>query len=539
MKLTLKRFAVMLLPVVLVIIGLFLVINSCQIFTPGLDIVIRNGQIIDGTGNPWYRADLGIKDGKIAEIGNLEARQSKRIIDAEGMVVVPGFIDMHTHAERKILEIPAVENYIRQGVTTVVGGNCGGSPFPIGEFLKKVAANSISLNLALLVGHNTIRKEVMGTENREPTFEELEKMKKLVERSMQDGAVGLSTGLKYIPGAYAKTDEVIALSEVVASFGGFYATHMRAEGLGLIEAVQEAIEIGRKAKIPIQISHHKAMGKNMWNSSIKTLQLVDEAVGAGIDITLDQYPYTATSTGLTVVFPTWALEGGKKKINKRLEEPKLREKIKEGIIHNILYDRGGGDPASIVVASYPPDSTLEGKNIAEITFIRGREPTAANAAETIMDLQHAGGGKGIYHCLGEEDIERIMKHPRVMHASDGATIKFGKAKPHPRSYGTFPRVLGNYVREKKVISLEDAIRKMTSLPAQRLKLQDRGILKEKMWADVVVFDPQTVSDQATWAQPHQYPAGIPYVVVNGKLVIDEGKWTKVFPGKVLYGPGKN
>lgn len=538
MNLTLKRLTTMLLSGVVIIIGLFFVINSCQIFTPGLDIVIKNGQIIDGTGNPGYRADLGIKDGKIVEIGNLEDMKSKRIIDATGMIVAPGFIDIHTHTERKILKIPSVENYIRQGVTTVVGGNCGGSPYPIGEFLKKVEDTGISLNLALLVGHNTIRKEVLGTENREPTSEELEAMKKLVERAMQEGAVGLSTGLKYVPGAYAKTDEVVALAKVVARYGGFYATHMRDEGLGLIESVKEAIEIGRRAKIPVQISHHKAVGKTMWGSSVKTLQLVDEAISEGLDITLDQYPYTATSTRLTVVFPAWALEGGTEKIKERMEDPELREKIKEGIINNILFDRGGGDPASIVVSSYSPDSTLEGKNIAEITLMRGKKPTAANAAETIMDLQYAGGGRGIYHCLVEEDIERIMKYPRVMHASDGATIEYGKAKPHPRSYGTFPRVLGHYVREKKVISLVEAIRKMTSLPANRLELQDRGVLKEQMWADVVIFDPQMVLDRATWDEPHQYPLGIPFVVVNGILVIDDGKGTEVFPGKVLYGPGR-
>ena len=512
--------------------------TACVQLLQPYDIIIRSGKIVDGTGNPWYRADLGIKGGKIAAIGILEGRKAKRVIDAESMIVSPGFIDIHTHTERRMPEIPSVENYIRQGVTTVVGGNCGGSPYPIGEFIRNIRKTRISLNLVLLVGHNTIRREVIGTENREPTSEELEEMRQLVERAMKEGAVGMSTGLKYVPGTYSRTDEVVELAKVVAGYGGFYATHMREEGLGLIEAVREAIEIGRKAKIPVQISHHKVVGKSMWGNSVKTLQLIDEAVGEGLDITLDQYPYPATSTGLTVVFPAWALEGGKEKIKERLEDHELREKIKEGTIYNILYDRGGGDPASIVVSSYSPDSSLEGKNIAEITMMRGKEPTVANAAETIMDLQHAGGGSGIYHCLDEEDIVRIMKHPRVMHTSDGSTVEFGAAKPHPRNYGTYPRVLGHYVREKKVISLVDAIRKMTSLPAQRLKLQDRGILKVGMWADVVIFDPRTVIDQATWTKPHQYPTGIDYVMVNGKLVIDKGRWAEVFPGKVLGGPGK-
>jgi len=277
----------------------------------------------------------------------------------------------------------------------------------------------------------------------------------------------------------------------------------------------------------------------MWGSSEKTLKLVDKAVAEGLDITLDQYPYTATSTGLTVVFPAWSLAGGEEKVNERLDDPVERAKIKQGIIHNILYDRGGGDPASIVVSSYPPDTTLNGKNLAEITTLSGREATVENAAETIMNLVRNGGGRGIYHCLVEDDVERIMKHPRVMHASDGATIEFGKAKPHPRSYGTFPRVLGRYVREKKVIRLEEAIRKMTSLPARRLNLRHRGILKPGMWADVVVFDPETVIDNATWQEPHQYPSGILYVVVNGELVIDNEEWTGQFPGMVLYGPGKD
>jgi len=511
--------------------GLFFMSISCQ--ESELDFVIKNGSVIDGTGSPAFQADLGIKDGRISEIGDLETRAAARIIDARGLTVAPGFIDLHTHAERKILQLPSVENYIRQGVTTIVGGNCGGSPYPIGDFLQKVEATDIALNLTLLVGHNTVRREVMGRENRYATAEKLQEMQGLVEQAMQDGAFGMSTGLKYIPGAYSNTEEVVALSKVVGKYGGFYATHMREEGIGLLDAVEEALNIGRQAGLPVHISHHKAVGKSMWGNSVKTLKMVDEAVGEGMDVTVDQYPYTATSTGLTVLFPAWSLEGGEEKIKERLEDATLRAKIKVGIVQNILYDRGGGDPATIVISSYPTDPALEGKNLAEITKMRGNEPTPENAAETLMDLHYAGGGRGIYHCLVEEDVIRIMKHPLVMHASDGATIEFSKAKPHPRSYGTYPRVLGRYVREQKILSLEESVRKMTSLPAKRLGLKDRGVLKKGMWADIVIFDSGKVIDRATWTEPHQYPEGILFVLVNGEPVIDNEERTAMYPGRVL------
>ncbi|MDP6966783.1 MAG: amidohydrolase family protein, partial [Candidatus Marinimicrobia bacterium] len=385
---------------------------------------------------------------------------------------------------------------------------------------------------------NTVRKKVMGAEDRSPTAEEMEQMKQLVERAMAEGAVGMSTGLKYIPGAYSKTGEVVKLAKVAADYGGFYATHMREEGLGLFESVAEAIQIGTEAGVPVQISHHKAVGKSMWGGSEKTLQMIDAAARTGLDITVDQYPYPATSTGLTVVFPAWSLAGEREELKNRLDDSESRARIKKAIVNNILFDRGGGDPASIVVSSYAEDTSLEGKNLAEITQMRGMSPTADNAAEVLMELVYAGKGSGIYHCLHEDDIKRIMQHPRTMHASDGSTIEFGAAKPHPRSYGTYPRVLGRYVREEGVISLEEAIRKMTSLPAQRLSLQDRGLIKEGMWADIVVFDPDSVIDTATWLEPHRYPEGIPYVLVNGRPVIDGGNRTEVFSGKILYGAGK-
>ena len=308
----------------------------------------------------------------------------------------------------------------------------------------------------------------MGSENRLATKNELEKMQLLIESAMDDGAFGMSTGLKYIPGAYSNTEEVVALASIVSQHGGIYSTHMREEGIGLLKSTEEAINIGRESKLPVNISHHKAVGKSMWGSSINTLNMIDKAREDGIDVTADQYPYTATSTGLTVVFPAWSLAGGTSKLNERLDNPEQRQKIKNQIVWNIVYDRGGGDPASIVVANYPPNTTYNGMNLAEITKSKGQRPTVENAAEVLMDLVYIGKGQGIYHCLNENDVERIMSHPQVMHASDGSTIEFGKAQPHPRSYGTYPRILGRYVREKGIISLAESIRKMTGLPASVL-----------------------------------------------------------------------
>lgn len=539
MKMQLKPLRWFALAMIIVVLIFLTTADVCRGHVNDFDIIIRGGRIVDGTGSGAYRADVGIKNGRITEIGKLQAGKSGRIINTEAMIVAPGFIDIHTHADRQILQSPSAENYIRQGVTTVVGGNCGSSTYPVGEFLKKVDDKGTALNFALLVGHGAIRKKVIGEENREPTAEELSEMKKMITQAMLDGAVGMSTGLTYVPGTYSKTDELVELAKVAAGYGGFYATHMRSESLRLIEAVEEAIEIGRRANISVQISHHKVAGVKLWGRSVKTLDLVNNAVKEGIDVMLDQYPYTRSSTGLSIMFPAWSREGGK--LNERLEDAKLRGKIKKAIVKRFMdiYDSGCGDgPSKILISSCSTEPNLIGKNIAEITRMRGKEPTLENAAETIMDIQYKGRAGAIYHSMCDEDLERIMKHPRVMHASDGSAVTFGRAKPHPRNYGTFPRVLARYVREKKMISLPEAVRKMTLLPASRLKLKDRGVLKKGMAADIVVFNPKSVADKATWQKPHQYAEGIPYVLVNGQLVIDDNKRTEAFPGKVLYGPGK-
>jgi N-acyl-D-aspartate/D-glutamate deacylase len=506
------------------------------------DIMIKNGTIVDGLGGKPFQADIGIRKGKIAKIGKLKAGKAKKVIDAVNLMVCPGFIDLHTHTDDGILEQPDAHNYIRQGVTTVLGGNCGGSFYPIGEFLEKVERGKIALNFCTLVGHNTIRRKVMGNVNREPTGEEMVQMKQMVGKAMRDGAVGISTGLKYMPGAYAGTGEVIELAKVAAQYRGFYATHMREEGLGILEAVQETIKIGKSAKIPVHISHHKIAGKDRWGSSVKTLAMIDRARKEGIDVTLDQYPYPATSTGLTILFPSRALEGNPKEWKKRWDDPKLRPWIVKGIIDNIKHDRGGSDLNRIMIARYSPDPELEGLTIAQILKKKGLPGTFENGVELIIQLQLTavemeGRVQAIYFCLSDEDIERIIKHPLTSHASDGVITTFNIGNPHPRNYGTFPRVLRLYVREKGILSFEEAIRKMSFLPSLRLGLKKRGCIKKGCYADIAVIDPSSVSDTATWQNPHNYPGGIPYVLVNGQLVVENNTFTGAFPGIVIYGRG--
>ena len=523
------RFFLAVAIIALLLLGLYL------LFPPTLpyDLAIIGGMVVDGTGNPWFRSDVGIKGERIAYIGVIPAKEASEAIRGEGLVVSPGFIDIHTHSDPGLIANPRAENYLYQGVTTVVGGNCGSSPFPIGEHLEKLQKQGTSLNFATLIGHNTIRSEVMGMKDTPPTSEELAEMKRLVKQGITEGALGLSTGLKYVPGAYASTEEVIELAKVAARYHGIYATHMREEGLGVIEALKEAILIGEKGGLPVQISHHKVVSADLWGASKETLRLIEEAHSRGVEVTLDQYPYPATSTGLTVLFPPWSLVGGSDELKERLSHPETRQRIKEAIVYNIVHDRGGSDIGNITVTYFQADRSLEGKNLAEIARLRGWKPTPQNGAEIVMDIQLKGEGSAIYHCLNDEDIERIMRYRGGMVGSDGGITIFGRGVVHPRNYGTFPRVLGYYVREKGLLALEDAIRKMTSLPAQTLRLVDRGGLRVGAYADITIFDPQRVIDKATWENPHQYPEGIAYVIVNGKVVISRGKHTGALPGYVL------
>jgi N-acyl-D-amino-acid deacylase len=501
---------------------------------PEFDLVIKGGTVIDGTGAPRYRADVAIRADRVALVSRdpIDARRAARVVDAAGRIVAPGFIDMHAHLD-PLPELPGAESAVRQGVTTALGGPDGGAPLPLGAYMEARTQQRIGINVGYLVGHNTIRQRVMGVVNRAPTAEELQRMKAFVAQGMGEGAFGISTGLRYLPGNFAKTDEVIELSRVAADSGGIYTSHLREEGLGLFEGVGEAITIGREARIPIVLTHHKAVGTKMWGQSVRTLAMVDSARRAGIDVMMDVYPYTATSTGLGVLIPTWAFDGGDTSFTRRLADPALRDSIKRGIVFNINNDRGGGDIARIQFSSVRWQPELNGRTLADWARQRGLPPTPENGAELVIEGQQKGGGSMIYHVLDEADVQRIMKHPQAMIGSDGRLSRPGETSPHPRAYGTFPRVLGRYSRDLHLFPLETAIYKMTGQSAARLRLVDRGTLRAGNFADVVVFDPATVADKSTFDQPHQYPVGIDYVFVNGIAAVEQGKFTDARSGRVL------
>jgi dihydroorotase/N-acyl-D-amino-acid deacylase len=509
--------------------------------SPAYDLVISGGTVVDGTGAPGYAADVAVQGDRIVRVSRtpLPSGSARRVIDAGGRVVAPGFIDLHAHLD-PLLSLPGAESAVRQGVTTALGGPDGSAPWPIGRYLDSAATLGVGLNVAFLVGHNTVRRAVLGMADRAPAPAELARMRQMVARAMGEGAWGLSTGLLYLPGAYAKTDEVVALAQTAADSGGIYTSHLRAEGLRLLEGVAEALEIGRRARIPVVLTHHKVIGKAMWGASARTLAMVDSARAAGTDVMLDQYPYTATYTGIGVLVPAWAMAGGDTAFARRLGAPggALRDSIARGIVFNINNDRGGGDLRRVQLARVAWDTTLEGHTLADWAQRRGLEPTPEVGAELVLEALRRGGASAIYHVLDDGDVERIMRHPQTMIASDGRLARLREGHPHPRWYGTFPRVLGVYVRERKVLPLEQAIRKMTGMPAARLGLRDRGRVAEGAYADLVVLDPATVRDRATFEAPHQYPDGIEYVLVNGTLAVDAGRFTNARAGRVLRRGGK-
>jgi N-acyl-D-amino-acid deacylase len=513
---------------------LALLLSGCAAPPEPLDLLITGGTIIDGTGAPGFPGDVGVRDGRIVRVSRepLDATAAARVIDATGLVVAPGFIDLHAHLE-PLPMLPGAESHVRQGVTTALGGPDGSSPWPIGEYLDKQQADGVGMNIGMLVGHNTIRREVMQAADRAPTDQELARMQEMVAQAMDEGAFGLSTGLRYIPGAFAGTDEVIALARVAGERGGIYTSHLRDEGFDLLEGVGEGIRIGAEADIPVILTHHKVVGAPMWGSSEQTLAMIDSARAAGIEVSADQYPYTATHTGISILVPSWALADGDDALQRRLADPVLRDSIRAGLLWNLVNDRGGNDLSRVQFSSVSWDRSLEGKTLKDWAERDGLDTRIETGVDLVLEAMRRGGANAIFHVLDEEDIERIMRHPETVPASDGRLSEPGVGHPHPRAYGTFPRVLARYVRERGVLTLEDAVRRMTSLAASRLGMEDRGRIREGAWADITLFDPATVADRSTFAEPHQYPDGIPWVIINGVPAVEEGVFMDVRPGAML------
>jgi N-acyl-D-amino-acid deacylase len=489
------------------LLGCSLVIALAQ---APLDLLIRNGMVADGSGRGLFRADVGIRDGVIVEMGDLRALHAKEIIDATGLVVAPGFIDAHTHADG-IERTPLAENFVRMGVTTVIAGNCGGSTLEVAQEFQKIRAGGISVNFATLVGHNTVRQAVMGSERRAPTADELTRMKELVRRAMSEGAIGFSTGLQYVPGTYAETGEIIELAKVASAQGGMYASHMRNEGTEIDKAIQETIQVGEAAHCPVQISHLKIDSPSQWGASRRVLAMMEAARRRGVVVQADQYAYEAGSSSLSIRFPSWALEGGRDQVNLRLNDGPTWQKIKKEMTA-MLAERGFRDLSWAVVSSYRADRSVEGLSIKEIAKKWKQEDAPDAQLETAREIMAQGGASMVYHFMAEEDIKRFMRDPRVSVGSDSGVIALGEGVPHPRGYGNNARILGNYVREQKVISLAEAIRKMTSLPASQFGLEKRGLLRKGYAADLALFQKDTITDRATYANPHQYAEGIPFVI---------------------------
>lgn len=497
------------------------------------DVVIRGATIVDGTGKPAYRGNLAIRGERIVGVGAFQVAGQPRVIDGTGLVVAPGFIDLHTHSDTQ-LGLPATRanlNYLLQGVTTVVTGNCGSGPVDVAAQFKKLAAGGVGTNVIHQVPHNAVRMKVMGNANRAPTADELKQMEALVDRGMRDGAWGLSTGLIYNPGTYSKTDELIALAKVAARHGGFYASHIRDEGTGLLTAIEEILTIGREAKLPVHISHMKCSGRRAWGKAADAIALVNAARAAGQVVTADQYPYIASSTSLAaMVIPPRVREGSAEDFLNRLDDPATGPGIRKDIEESIQRRDGG---KSLRIAFYKPRRDWHGKDLTAIAKMEDR-----TVLDIVLEIQRHGGAQVVSFCMNEEDVRLIMKQPFVATASDGSSQVPSTSVPHPRSYGCFARKIGRYGIEDGVISLEQAIRASSGLPADILRLTDRGYLKPGAFADVVVFDPKKYRDQATFDHPHQYATGVRYVFVNGKLAIEEGKHGGTLAGKVLRHAGK-
>lgn len=515
------------------------VIATAQPAAPHYDMIVRNGRIIDGAGNAWYRGDVAVNGGTIAAVGTLPtSATAERVVDAAGRYVAPGFIDVHTHCEGDLEKRPEAENFVRMGVTTVVTGNCGGSFLNLADAFTSMTTTGIGVNVASLVGHNTVRRAVMGNSSHDPGTTEIAAMQSLVERAMQDGAVGLSTGLIYIPGSYSKTDEIVELARVVAKYKGLYASHMRSEGSKVVEAIEEALTVGKQADVPVEISHFKIIAPLLHGQSTRTLAMVENARAAGQDVTIDQYVYTASSTGLNSILPDWVADVPREELYARLRDPEIRKRVVDELISERRDTGGRKDMSYAHVASFRADPSLNGKDILEITrILRPGDESWEAQMETALDLITSGGASMVFHSIDEGDVQRILTYPFNMVASDSGIREFGVGVPHPRGYGNNARVLARYVREKGLLRLEDAVRKMTSLPAQRFGFTNRGLLRPGLAADLVMFDLDKVSDESTFEKPHAWSRGFDLVLVNGEVVLDNDTMTGKLPGKVLRGAG--
>lgn len=516
------------------LLSLFFVSHRAKSSAPDFDLLITGGRLADGTGNPWFEADVAIKDGRIAGIGRFAAERAARVIDARRRIVAPGFIDVHTHIEGGITQLPVAENFLQMGVTSVVTGNCGSSALPLGEWFANLEKAGVSINIASLAGHNTIRHAGMnGDFDRPPTPEELQRMRDLTAQAMRDGAVGLSTGLEYIPGTYAKTDEIVELARVAAQYGGLYATHLRNEDATIEQSISESLAVGAQANCPVEIAHFKISSRSRWGASAITTKMIADARARGQQVTVDQYLYPAGSTGIGILFPSWIFEGGDEKLRARLNDQATRARIVREMLAKAASS-GFRDFSFAGVASHRANPSFNGKSIAEITKLVSQQSSAEAQAEQAIEILLAGGAQMVLHKMSDEDVERIFRQPFTMVASDaGVTDAASESIPHPRGFGNNARVLGLYVREKKLLGLEEAVRRMTSLPAQTFHLWERGLLRPGMAADVVIFDERTIADRATFEQPKQYPAGIDYVLVNGQIVIETGKHTGARAGRIL------
>jgi N-acyl-D-amino-acid deacylase len=496
------------------------------------DLIITGGRVVDGTGRPAFVADIAIRDGKIVQVGEITGTAATRI-DATGLVVAPGFIDVHTHSDEIVEKLPTSDHFLKMGVTSLVVGNCGSSNLDVAAFFRELEAKGVSPNVATLIGHNTVREQAMGgIFDRAPTEAELAEMKRLVDQAMKAGAVGLSTGLIYLPGTFAKTEEIIALAQVTSPYGGIYASHMRNEGGRILDSINELLRIAREANVRAEVSHIKLSGENAWGRTKEVLALLDRARAEGVRVTHDQYAYTASSTKLRQLIPDEAFDGGMDTFRAILADPQRKAELVARMKKNIL-GRGRMDYAYAVVASFRGDVTLNGLNIVEAAQkLRGSD-SLDDQIEIILEIERRGGAQGVFHGMDERDLQEFMRHPMTMIASDSGVREFGRDVPHPRGYGNNARVLGRYVRELKVLTLEDAVRKMTSLPAQQFQLAGRGELKPGAWADVAIFDPEKVDDPSSYRDPHHYAVGFRHVLVNGVAVIRDGEHTGAKPGRAL------